>query len=112
MEVGYVNHFWQGEQPLLRKGKKSLRRQQPEGMYTRSQRHGGVGLPFSMPSSLTRLKSQLQALRGNEASVSWFYRIPTRRLDTKRHHAKARRVKQTIRYASPRMERLYGNNCF
>ena len=35
----------------------------------------------------------------------WFYRITTRRLGTKRHHAWARRGWEKDRYASPRMER-------
>jgi hypothetical protein len=68
--IGYVDHFRQGEQPLLQKRKKSLWNQQPEGMYTRLQCHGGIGLPLSMPSSLMQSKSQLQALRGNEDEAS------------------------------------------
>ena len=61
--------------------------------------------PFLCPAARRDRRVSCRRFVVTKPVLVWFYRIPTRRLDTKRHHARAQRVKQTIRYASPRMER-------
>ena len=61
--------------------------------------------PFICPAARRDRRVSCRRFVVTKPVLMWFYRIPTRRLDTKRHHARAQRVKQTIRYASPRMER-------
>ena len=58
--------------------------------------------PCIMPSNLTRSMSQLQELHGNGVML-WILCVPTRRLDTERHHACAQSgtLSETFRYAFP-----------
>ena len=64
---------------------------------------------FLCPATPTRLKCRLQAPHGNEAKDSFI--VSNLSADTKRHHAKARRINLTDCYAYPPMEQRVGNNC-
>ena len=67
--------------------------------------------PCIMPSNPTQSMSQLQALHGNGV-MSWILCVPTRRLDTKHHHASCMACDNETRcFAFPQTATALGKMC-